>query len=276
MAQGGTLIADGEPGTFDEHSRKLPQSSLADLFAAPAFGKGRAILLKADTLNYHQNRLTGKEESVRDAVGKLVRASGVTPEFAVADENGRPVTGVETHRFHNGGVTIVGLLMNPDLRVNELGPPEFKSNARFDKPMRVRLSWPRELHTWSIRTGESMGRQKQLTVTLDPFEPAIFGFSDQPMPELTVAAPDRAKRGATCLVGLGFRSDTPADAHVFHIEAIDPAGKPLAAYSGNVRAPHGKAAWRLPFANNDPSGAWQLRAGDAMTGQTRTIRMEVE
>ena len=276
MAQGGTLIADGEPGTFDEHSRKLPQSSLADLFAAPSFGKGRAILLKADTLNYHQNRLMGKEEPVRDDVGKLIRASGVTPEFTITDQNGRSVTGVEMHRFRNGGITIIGLLMNPDLRVNELGPPEFKSNARFDKPMKLRLSWPRELHTWNIRTGESMGRQKQITVTLDPFEPSIFGFSEGVMPELTVAAPDRAKRGVTCRLGVGFRSETPADAHVLHIEAVDPAGKSLAAYSGNVRAPRGKAVWTLPLANNDPQGAWQLRVRDAITGQTRTIRLEVE
>ena len=56
VAQGGTLIADGEPGMFDEHSRKLAQPALADLF-----GNRRAILLKADTLNYHQHRLTGKE-----------------------------------------------------------------------------------------------------------------------------------------------------------------------------------------------------------------------
>src|SRR5581483_2854931 len=126
----------------------------------------------------HQNRLTGKEEAVRDEVGKLMRAAGVTPEFAVTDENGRLVTGVETHRFRNGAVTILALLRNPDLRVDELGPPEFKSNARFDKPVKLRLSLPRELHTWNIRTSESLGRQKQFTLTLDPYEPAIFGFSD--------------------------------------------------------------------------------------------------
>jgi hypothetical protein len=33
VRQGGTLVVDGDAGTFDEHSRKLAQSSLADLFA---------------------------------------------------------------------------------------------------------------------------------------------------------------------------------------------------------------------------------------------------
>jgi hypothetical protein len=276
VAQGGTLIADGEPGAFDEHSRKLEQSSLADLFTASSFGKGRAILLKTDTLNYHQNRLTGKEESVRGEVGKLIRAANAAPEFAVADENGRPVTGVETHRFRNGGVTIVALHRNPDLRVDELGPPEFKSNARFDKPLKLRLSLPRELQTWNIRTGESIGRQKQLTVTLDAYEPAIFGFSEAAMPELTAAAPEHARRGVSSRLGISFRGETPADVHVLHIETSDPSGKSLDAYSGNVRAPRGKAVWTLPLAANDPQGAWQLRVRDAMTGQTRTISLRVE
>jgi hypothetical protein len=276
VAQGGTLIADGEPGAFDEHSRRLPQSALSDLFAGPSFGRGRAILLKTDTLNYHQNRLTGKEAPVHELVRKLITESGVTPEFAVTAQDGKPVVGLETHRFHNGGVTLIGLLMNPDLRVNELGPPEFKSNARFDKPATVRLSLPRELNAWNIRTGESLGREKQLTVTLDPFEPSIFGFSDRPMPELVVAAPARVRRGGTCRLGLAFRTETAADMHVFQVEAGDASGKAMDQYSGNMRAAHGKALWSVPLAFNDVQGTWQVRIRDVMTGQSRAVKVEVD
>src|SRR5258708_38445342 len=169
VEQGGTLIADSEPGTFDEHSRRLPHSSLADVFAAPAFGKGRAVLVNAHLLHYQQNRLVGKEREVQELIGKLMRESGVKPEFAVTDQSGNAVPGVETHRFRNGGVTIIGLLRNPSLRVNELGPPKFKSNERFATPISVRLTPPAELYAWNIHTGESLGRQKQIMVTLDPF-----------------------------------------------------------------------------------------------------------
>ena len=62
---------------------------------------------------------------------KLLGENGMRPAFAAVDEMNRPVVGVETHRFRNGGVIIVGLLSNPELRVDELGPPEFKSNERF-------------------------------------------------------------------------------------------------------------------------------------------------
>jgi hypothetical protein len=275
VEQGGTLIANGEPGTFDEHSKRLPQSGLGDLFAAPSFGKGRAILLQADVLNYHQNRLVGKEKEVHQLAGKLMRESGVQPEFAVTDQAGNPVVGVETHRFRNGGVTIIGLLTNPQLRVNELGPPEFKSNERFEKPISVRLTLPGELHGWNIRTGQPLGKQKQIAVTLDPFEPAIFAFSAVPIPELTVSAPTRMARGATGRFGLSFGRATPAARHVLHVEVIDPTGKPVPCYSGNLLGPAGHASKALPLALNDAPGTWQVRIRDLLTGQARSASIEV-
>jgi len=142
VRQGGVVLADGEPGAFDEHSRKLEKPLLADLFggtrAGPVttnpFGRGKAIHLNVDLLNYHQLRLTEKEGELYRLVGGLLSASGVRPQFTVRDESDRPVVGVETHLFRNGGVTILGLLSNPQLRVDELGPPEFKSTSASKKP----------------------------------------------------------------------------------------------------------------------------------------------
>ena len=53
VKEGGTVIADGEPGTFDEHGRRLKTPALADIFPRPAsraamrsaFGGGQAISL---------------------------------------------------------------------------------------------------------------------------------------------------------------------------------------------------------------------------------------
>ena len=40
VSQGGTVIADGMPGTFNEHSRGLPESPLGDMFDACAIAAG--------------------------------------------------------------------------------------------------------------------------------------------------------------------------------------------------------------------------------------------
>ena len=53
VERGGVVIADSEPGQFDEHGRRLTKPALSDIFPGPAnrsaisfvFGKGKAIYL---------------------------------------------------------------------------------------------------------------------------------------------------------------------------------------------------------------------------------------
>jgi hypothetical protein len=277
VEQGGTVIADGQPGTFDEHSRKRDQSSLADLLLPTASGHDHGkIMLVSDMVDYHQKRLIGKEEPDREAVERALAESGVRPDYAVTDESGKHPTGLETHLFRNGGVTIIALLTNPQLRVDELGPPEFKSNDRFAKPRTVKLALPREMYIYDVRASKTLGRQKEITVTLDPYEPAIFAASPVAVAELEISAPRRIQRGESAQIGLGFAHASPAATHVFHLDVIDPAGKTLDYYSGNIIASHGHAAKLLPLAFNDARGKWTLRVHDLLSGQARTIAMEVD
>ncbi len=97
VADGGVAIADDMPGTYDEHSRKLPQSSLADLFGGSnseqvnvhTFGQGKAILLNTNIADYLENRLDGKEGPVHQLIENLLRSNGVHPQFAVTDACGQ-------------------------------------------------------------------------------------------------------------------------------------------------------------------------------------------
>lgn len=273
VEQGGTLLAEGEPGTFDEHSRRLEKSRLGDLAASP--GRGRVVTLSGDVLSYHQNRLVGKEGPAHKLMGKLLSEASVRPALAVTDDTGHAAVGVETHTFHNGGVTIVALLTNPQLRVDELGPPEFRSNERFEKPRTVKLSLPSELYIYDLRRASRLGKKKDLAVQLDPYEPAIFAAWPAAAPELVVLAPARLRRGETAQIGIRFAPATPAATHLLHIEVIDPSGKAMPHYSGNLLAPHGRTAKPLPIAVNDPAGKWEIRIKDLLSGQTQTSTLEV-
>lgn len=261
--RGGVLIADGEPGTFDEHSRRLAQAALAGLYET------------LNAIDYHHQRLVGKEGPTLAAFQKLIAKAGVRPAYAVSDEAGQPAVGVETHTFRNGGVTIVGLLANPQLRVDELGPPEFRSNERFEKACAVRLALPAEMFAYDIRAGKPLGRKRELSLTLDPYEPALLAFSPGPLPELEVSAPMRIARGEGARIAVRLAAASAADTHVIHVDVTDPDGKPAPHYSGNLLARGGTAEKLLPFAVNDKTGKWLVRARDVLGGGVRTASIDV-
>jgi len=246
---GGLIIADGAPGTFNEHSRRLEKSPLADI-----------PVINARTLDYHQDRLVRKEGPVHKSMGGLLR---VKPQFAVTNSSGHPVVGVEVHVFRNGSTHLIALQSNPQLRVDELGPPDFRSNERFEVPVKVSLTLPSLQYVNDVRKGKPMGQLKTIDVTIDPYEPTIFAVSLEAQPDLRVTAPASASRGANVTIAIDGE-------HIVHLDVEDPQGKTIPHYSGNFIA-----LKFLPLAYNDPAGAWKIKVRDTLTGQTKTIPLQV-
>lgn len=266
MAGGGTVIASGDIGTFDEHSRRLAASQLGDV-------ENRFVRLPGDVLNYHRDRSLGKEGPVLEATRKVLDSAGQKPRFRVTDERGASVVGVETHVFRNGGATIVGLLSNPQLRVDELGPPEFKSNERFEKVRPLRLVAPDESYVYDVRKGVLLGKRKEVALTLDPYEPVILAFLPIPADGVRIAMSNTAERGTT--LDVGFAGNSPAEVAVLHVDVKDPAGKIVQHYSGNMFGTEGRGGMRIPFAMNDSPGKWEVQVRELLTGSTARGSIEV-
>jgi hypothetical protein len=283
VSRGGVVIADGQPGVFDEHCKRLPRPLLADLFDVSGSGAftmrpyelGKAVYINADVLNYHRNRLVSKEAPVHRMMSEILQQSGIRPQVAVSGADGRPVVGVEVHTFRNGGVTIVALLTNPQLHIEDLGPPEFRSNERFAKPFNVNVTVPAESYLYDMRAARPLGRRKSISLTVQPYEPVILSVSATPLPELAISAPRRIQRGSNLELAVGGTPPSPGAVHVIHIDVIDPSGKPVEYYSGNLLAPAGRASKTIPIAVSDPPGRWQVRARDLITGDSKTASFEV-
>ena len=258
------------------------RSPLAGLFGGPHdqavtirnLGKGKAIFLKTDTLNYHQNRLIHKEGPVHELIGNLLRSNGIRPEFAVTDANGNPVVGVETHIYRNGGVRLITLISNPQLRVDELGPPDFHSNQRFETPVTLNIALPAPMYLYDMRERKALGQKRTLSVTVNPYEPILLAAAASPLPQLQVSAPSEARRGD--LVQLGFDlPHTPASVDVVHVDVLDPQGKRAITYSGNVFTKDGHAMATIPFAFNDASGKWVIKVHDLLSGREQSFPLSV-
>lgn len=270
--QGGTLVVDGDAGTFDEHSRHLAQSSLATLLNGDT---GRGKVIRMNTLGYDEQRVLGTEAPLHQTMGQIATEVGVHPTFRVLGASGKPVAGVETHEFRNGGTTIVGLLNNPPIEVDELGPLKVKSQQRFEKPQSVRLIAPEEMYAYDIRRAKPLGRLKQLSITVDPYEPTLIAFTPTAIPALRVTAPTKIARGETARLAISLDGASSAATHIFHIELMNPAAAAVPYFSGNLLAPNGSAEKALPFAKNDAPGTWTVLVKDLLSGQSQKLKVEV-
>ena len=258
-AHGGTILADGDAGIFDQHGRRMTKPLLADLFRpAPDISKKANALTRGNAIELPAR---GPHDVMEGALTELLRVRGIEPAYPVRNAAGHAASDVETYVFRNGNVTILALLR--DL------PADAAANRSDDEPVVVPL--PHPSFAYDLRARKNLGRSDRLVLSLGPFAPTIIAFSDEPLPHPSVSGPSRAQRGTT--VEFHLVSATAGD--VIHVEAMDPAGRPVLAYAGNVRASGGAASFAIPFAVNDLPGLWTIRARDILSGAEARARIEV-
>ena len=240
-ASGGTVVADVEPGRFDEHSRKLDRARLADLFSTD--GNGKAVYAEASGL------------------GDILAKAGVASDVAASRQDGTPATDVEIHRFADGAVELVGL--------QHQGVPIAPDGES------VVLHLKRASFVYDVRAGKALGRGSEWTLALDPAAPTLLAISDTELPLPTVSGPERLRLGDTGEFHLGLAGAAVAASEVLRVEIVDPSGAIVPAYSGIVVAPGGAATRIVPLAVSDEAGLWRLRVTDLLSGASASASFAV-
>ena len=259
VGQGGMVIADGEPGVFDEHGRRAAKPLLSEIFGGPAtrsatnfvFGKGKAVYLSLST---------DRRRDTTRRITRILDAAGVKPPFPVVRPDGQPANDVETHIFTNGELTLVAL------QRDYLPPPASRET--------VVLILPRPFNVHDIKAKQALGNTDRLKVELGPVEPLLLTLSEKPLAPPSITGPRNAHLGETAEFHIGAGS--PAQRHIVHLDVIDPQGSTVAGYSGNLLFADAVTAKLLPLAVNDKTGLWTLRARDMLSGETATTELQVE
>jgi Beta-galactosidase len=261
VERGGVVVADGEPGQFDEHGRWLPRPALSDVFAGPpihsaagfVFGNGKAVYLASANGRDRQN--TGR-------LSRILGAVGVQPLFPVLRRDGGPADDVETRIFRNGELTILGLQR------------DYAAPSHPNKDEIVVLALPRTFSVYDLRSRRRLGNTDHLELALDAVEPALLTLSEKPIAPPSIDGPRRAHLGE--VAEFQIRSDAPVAHGVTHLDMIDPDGSLVNHYSGNLVTAGAVARYKLPLAFNDKIGVWKLRATDLPSGGTATAELQVD
>jgi hypothetical protein len=260
VARGGTVIAEGLPGKFDQHCRRLPKPVLSDLFRTPAAaaraGEGRAILLDppSDAAAKAARRDLGGE------LLKLLSEAGVEPMFRLERKEGGRAWNMETQLWRNGGTTILALQ-------REFG-------GATAEPVRLVLREPARVY--DLRSRVWRGTLETLELRIDPVVPTLLALSSGPGATPTITMPARAVAGETVTMTFSLPPGSVPGVSVLRVDLVDPRGEVVVGRSANVILRGAPVAKQFDFAATDAPGKWQIRARDVLTGEIAVRSLEIE
>jgi hypothetical protein len=260
VRQGGTAIADGLPGTFDEHGRRRSTAVLGKIFpgepvdtrTATRFGKGQAISLTAPRAG---------DAEARKHLQAILSSAGISSIFSLRKPDGGAVDDVESYIFEQGSVRIIALLR--DLKAGEA-----EKEAEY-----LELSLPEAYEIYNVREPGLPKRTARLPIKLDAASPTILALSQGTLPSPRIAGPVAVHAGEKAIFRIGCNGEAGRCPGFLHMKITDPDGLPVPYYGGNL--PEATRSYCLPVALNDKRGVWTIHARNSLSGEDATAQLVV-
>ena len=242
------------------------------------YGKGKAIYLNAVITDYHRWRLRPPEgNELRDLVRFLLRDSEVELQYKIVDsmDEANQPTGLEIHPFKSGDLRILALHRNYQLRVSELGPPEYQQQDSLAKPVSLEVDLGSEHAIYDQRRGRLLGQQASVRVELPKYEPLVLAILPEVIDGLSMEGAGKVRRGDLAQLRLELQGKKLGNTHAFRVEVKGPDGKIIPVLTETLVAPNGRADWTIPIAVSDPTGDYTLSARDVATGISAAHSLKV-
>jgi hypothetical protein len=169
LTNGGLVIADGEPGIFDEHGRKLERARLSDLTHGGSGDMpsrtGTAITSITAPDPQHLNEAT----SLRD----LIESVGVRPRFSLTHEDGSLVDDITGFIFENGSTVILALQRDSRLPSGMFGFADL-GQTRAEK---IVLKLPFRANIYDLRGHRWLPEADSVELSVEYSGPKIIALS---------------------------------------------------------------------------------------------------
>jgi hypothetical protein len=274
---GGVVLADTEPGLYDEQCHRLPQPRLNDLFGGSGpvhpVGKGKAIFFGAPGSSRKLAGYgTGGEaaETVRTTEGSqlldklaavLDKEAGVRAAFTLKDDQNRNAfKNMEGYTYVDGPARYVALV------------PE----GKYGETRRARLTIQGEGQLYDCRAGKHLGAAATREVELRMATANLFALLPYKVEKVEVTAPATAVLGQPIPVRTALRTGagTPVR-HVLVVQLRRPDGKDLPVHRWTFDTRDGNIEAALFLAMNDTAGMWTLVVTDVATGLRHEQPIEI-
>lgn len=279
-SDGGVVIADQEPGLYDEHCHKLPQGRLHDLFTGTGgpvreVGKGKAMLLSGMDANYM--KLVGQgvggeaAQTVKTKEGGAFAAklravltnetSSVAPGFDLTDDQNNDLAkDVATFGYVDGPARYVAVLIS----------------GKHGETRKARLTFKGTGHVYDCRAGKYLGRAGPLAVVCRVATANLFALLPGRVKKLDLTVPKKAIAGQPFGFSVRLKSDPQTVVRrVLRAQLKRPDGKSRPVDTRIFEMRDRSLIGTVATALNDPVGRWTLTVTDAATGVAQTAAIEI-
>ncbi|MBI3922075.1 MAG: beta-galactosidase [Armatimonadetes bacterium] len=297
---GGTVIADVDVGTRDEHLKARAQGVLDDVFGVSRRGLKKPV---ETSLDVSADLPPASSVLCRLVCRKVLVDPSVTGQGALGKAaNGQPVMFVR--KLGRG----TSLLLNFDLQnAVSTQPPDSRKNGAHlfggmvalakvrpaysvatAEPLQARLLENRGVrylavwhlyptksgatvrlanpaYVYDVRQGKALGKTQVVTIADGTDWPRLYALLPAGDTALSMTAPATAKRGQMVTIKLALKGPTP-EGRVIRVQIFGPDGKERECYRRYPRMPGATGSVEIPLALSDRTGKWTVRAVDVATG----------
>ena len=224
-------------------------------------GKGAAILLNcnifADYGKFAPGRnLPGSSQKVAlldNITAAAIKLAGIKPIVELTADDAQPVPLKYFARFDAGQkVTYLGILHR--------GKPS-------DPTRMATLKLPAHYNVYDILAGIPTASTDTLRFPIPGIMAKILALTPYSVTAIETDLPAVARTGRTVHFRVAINASETPDNHVIRMEVTGPDDKERWYLAKNILVPPGGAEITLPFALNDPAGAWTVRFHDITSGK---------
>jgi hypothetical protein len=240
-------------------------------------GKGWAIYLNLRLTQYPVLRTKNYGGmGYRTLLSRILDYLGVRPALQILDVNGQPLGQATIVRYRFGEGELLAVVKEHEAIEGNVGKDGVTTynDSHLGRIARqeVVVKLPRAFFVRDLRSGQALGHVDSVKTSVVAGDALLLALSPDKN-TLSVRGPTTARRGehpAFLLV-----SSSPGK-HLIRCQFFSPEGKFLFDYARNVFFDGAQENVILPSALNDPTGTYQLKVTDLLTGAESEVAFRLD
>jgi Beta-galactosidase trimerisation domain/Beta-galactosidase len=228
-------------------------------------GHGWTIYLNTAWDQYPKQRATKfGGAAYRQLVNAIFNKAGVRPLIQVMSPDGRQLPQTQVARYKFGNAEILAIVKENVAIAGVVGQDGVTTynDAQLGQVAKQELTikLPRKFYVADVRAGKKLGFTDVVHSSILVGDALVLALSPENN-ELSFDGPTSARAGEHVSFSLKSTGTSLVRCHVYA-----PDGSRVPIYSNNVLVENGRGIFDLPFALNDPTGKYVVRATDVVTG----------